>query len=223
MTILDTTGREILVAPLPDNFDGYPVLFSNRGLIQRHIYQHAVALGVKFHFGCRVSNYFEDESEARVTVNGKEITAEGIIACDGIHSCAREFVTGKRQKAPNSGFAIYRTWFSLDRLAEHPLTKRSAESKEDGFYIWIGLDTHVILFTSVAVRGCVLFCTHKVRKASFFLSSKMSSNVDKFRMTVNWSNWSPGVLLVSWQTCSRWLMAGTLSSKLQWSRRQKIN
>lgn len=166
MTIFDTAGRELLTAPLPEEFDGYPVLFSNRGLIQRHIYDYAVSIGVEFRFGCRVSTYFEGHSDgeaAGVIVNGDKIIADGVIACDGIHSLARGYVTGKEQKAPTSGFAIYRTWFSLDLLADNPLTKKFAESDEDGFYVWVGTDTHVIVFTSVAVRGCVLFCTHKVR------------------------------------------------------------
>lgn len=164
MTLFDKEGEELLTAPLPKDFDGYPVLFSNRGIIQKSIFEHAQSLGIKFRFGSRVTSYSEDDTGAEVVIGDNErVRADAIIACDGIHSPARKYITGVKQLARPSGFAVYRSWFSLDRLADHPLTKRFAESKVDEFYVWIGQDVHVILFTTIAVRGCVIFVTHKVR------------------------------------------------------------
>ena len=168
MTLFDRSGKELLTAPLPSHFDGFPVLFSNRGFIQKHIFDYAVSIGVKFHFGSRVQSYFEDETGAGVVIRGEHVKADGVIACDGIHSTARKYITGSQQKARTSGFAVYRSWFPLDGLANNPLTRRFAESKKDEFYVWLGPDTHVILFTTISVRGAVIFCTHKVITAAVF-------------------------------------------------------
>ncbi|KIW90820.1 uncharacterized protein Z519_08603 [Cladophialophora bantiana CBS 173.52] len=160
MTLFDKDGVELLTAPLPSEFDGYPVLFSNRGYIQKSVFEYAQSIGVKFRFGSRVKSYFEDDTGAGIIVGDERIRADAIIACDGIHSAARKYLTGAQQLARPSGFAVYRSWFSLDRLANHPLTKRFTESKVDQFYVWIGTDIHVILFTTIAVRGAVVFVTH---------------------------------------------------------------
>lgn len=164
MSLRDRLGKVLLTAPLPSEFGGFPVLFSNRGFIQKHIYEHALSIGVKFRFNSLVQDYFEDETGAGVVIGDERLRADGVIACDGIHSMARKYITGIQQKARTSGFAIYRSWFPLDRLADNPLTKRFAESSVDEFIVWIGPDTHVILSTTVSVKGAVFFVTHRVSK-----------------------------------------------------------
>lgn len=162
MTMFNTEGKELLCVPLPKEFDGHPVLFSNRGYIQKTIYEYACSIGVKFHFNSRIRSYSETAESATVSIGDGGICADGIIACDGIHSAARKYITGAQQMARTSGFAVYRSWFPLDRLANNPITKRFTESKDDEFYVWIGPYIHVILFTTIAVRGAVVFVTHKV-------------------------------------------------------------
>lgn len=162
MTIFDKHGGEVFTGPLPKEFDGYPVLFPNRGYIQEHVFTYAQSLGVKFHFGSRITSYFEDGNAAGIIVGDERISADGVIACDGIHSSARKYITGAQQHARTSGFAVYRSWFSLDCLAGNPLTKKFAESKVDEYYVWLGTDIHAILFTTVSVRGAVVYLTHKV-------------------------------------------------------------
>lgn len=162
MTMFNAEGKELLTAPLPSEFGGHPVLFSNRGYIQKTMYEYACSIGVKFRFNSRIRSYFEDAHSAGVIVGDEQITADVVIACDGVHSAARQYIPGVKHLARTSGSAVYRSWFSLDRLATHPLTKRFAESKVDEFYFWIGPMIHVILFTTIAVRGAVVFVTHKV-------------------------------------------------------------
>lgn len=162
MTIYDSSGKTLLKAPLPTEFDGMPVLYSNRGLLQRLILQHATLLGIKIRYGTRVKEYFEEEGCAGVVIDGERIQADGVIAADGIHSAARVHVIGIKQHPRTSGFAVYRTCFELGLLANDPLTKHFAESKEDSFQVWLGPNVHAILFILVDTRRAVIFCTHKV-------------------------------------------------------------
>jgi 2-polyprenyl-6-methoxyphenol hydroxylase-like FAD-dependent oxidoreductase len=163
MTMYNKDGKELLTAPLPKDFDGHPVLFSNRGYIQKVIAEYAQSLGVKLRLNSRVTSYFENADNAGVIVGDQIVTADAVIACDGIHSTARKYILGAQQLARTSGFAVYRSWFPLERLANDPFTERFVNSKVDEFYVWIGPDIHVILFTTIAVRGAVVFVTHKVR------------------------------------------------------------
>src|SRR5207249_2881452 len=112
------------------------VLYSNRGLLQRTIFEYASGLGIKFRLGCRVTKYFEEDNYAGVYVGDERIEGDAVIAADGVHSTARKHVIGIQQHPRTSGFAVYRTSFPLERLADNPLTKPFAESKRDIFKVW---------------------------------------------------------------------------------------
>ncbi|KAH7110711.1 hypothetical protein EDB81DRAFT_831495 [Dactylonectria macrodidyma] len=161
MAIHDKAGKSLLEAPMPTEFDGFPVLYSNRGLLQRLILEHANSLGIKIRFGVRVKEFFEQDDSVGIVVDGERLEADAVIAADGIHSTARKHVIGIHQHPRTSGFAVYRSCFPLDLLANDPLTKPLTEVKEDTFRVWLGSDTHAILFITVAVRQAVIFCTHK--------------------------------------------------------------
>lgn len=166
MTMFDKNGKVLIQPPLPEEFEGSPILYSNRGMIQKLMYEKAVSLGIKFHFGVRIQEYFESEQGAGVLIDGRRLQADGVIAADGVHSTAREHVLEIHQRPRTSGFAVYRCCFPLELLAADPLTSSYAESKTDLFHVWLGPDTHAILFTMVASKSAVLFCTHKVSRSS---------------------------------------------------------
>lgn len=141
---------------------GYRILYSNRGHLQQLIFDYAKSLGVRFRFGKRVNEYFEERDRAGVVIDGERIEADSVFAADGIHSAARKHVIGILQHPRTSGFAVYRTWFPLDLLAKDPLIKKFTETDVDLFYIWLGADTNAILFILVDLKSVVIFCTHKV-------------------------------------------------------------
>lgn len=126
------------------------------------MYEYAVELGVKFVFGKRVSEFFEDEKSAGIIVDGIKHSADLVIGADGVHSKTRAFVTGKQEKPQKSGFAVYRSWFSLDALVGKPLVEWIAKSDRDLIMVWIGEDTHSIITTNVKMRSITCFATHKV-------------------------------------------------------------
>ncbi|KAH8650770.1 hypothetical protein BGZ61DRAFT_375462 [Ilyonectria robusta] len=161
LTYFDWKGKPIIEAPLPQEFGGFPILYSKRGEIQRLMFEHAKSIGVKFRFGVRVTSYFEEGDKAGIYLGAERFEACGVIAADGIHSHARSVVTGKPATAKTSGFAIYRSWFNLDTLRDDPLTRAYAESPRDKFHVWLGHNTHCIVMTNTKLRGAVLFCTHK--------------------------------------------------------------
>ena len=162
MIMQDQNGEVLLSQDLPASYEGFPNMIAHRGETQRIMFEYAQSLGVEFEFDSRVTDYFEDNDGAGVVVNGERHAARGVIATDGIHSRARTYVSGNQSASESSGFAVYRSWFALDRLKNDPLTKPFTESEKDQWFVWIGRDIHAIVLTNIALQKCVCFCTHRV-------------------------------------------------------------
>lgn len=169
--IKDEKGRTLLTQPLPSEFDGYPELFCNRGRTLELLYEYAVKLGVKIEFNTKVTEIFEEEEFAGVYVGEQKFVADIVIAADGVHSRLRHLVTGAREKPQKSGYAVFRSWFSMKSLLDDPLTAQLGESKEDSLTIWIGKDCHAILVTDIHLQALSLSITHKVCILPITLSS----------------------------------------------------
>ncbi|KAF2186194.1 FAD/NAD(P)-binding domain-containing protein [Zopfia rhizophila CBS 207.26] len=161
MKIQDKNGKVLLDQPLPKDFGGFPNIYTSRTRLQNLLYECAISLGIHFTFNALIADYFEDESSAGIFFGGEKYVANFVIVADGVHSKGRAFVTGSGDKAKKSGFAVYRSWFGLENLRSHPLTRSIAESDKDQFAIWIAEDTHTILTTNVRLQSCTCFATHK--------------------------------------------------------------
>lgn len=161
LKIMDQAGKALLDQPLPPDYEGHPNCFSHRGMTQQWMYNYALSLGIEFQFSSRISEFFEDESSAGIIIDGQRHSADFVIGADGVHSKARNFVTGKPEKPQKSGFAVYRSWFPLENLVGNPRTEWIATSPKDLMMIWIGKDTHAIITTNVKLKSLTCFATHK--------------------------------------------------------------
>lgn len=122
---------------------------------------HLRDLGVPVVFGKRIESYFETETEAGVVVDGEMVTADCVIACDGVHSKARPFVTGIDDKPYSTGYATYRAWFDATEAKKNPKLAWMFEGDSDKMETYIGQDMHCILGTCSGMRGVVWNITHK--------------------------------------------------------------
>ncbi|KAH7351465.1 hypothetical protein BKA66DRAFT_575559 [Pyrenochaeta sp. MPI-SDFR-AT-0127] len=161
LKIQDKNGKLLLEQPLAKDFDGFPNIYTNRTRLQNLLYKHALSLGVQFTFNARVTEYFEEDTAAGLILNGTKHVADVVLVADGVHSKGRAFLTGAPEKAMKSGFAVYRSWFPLDRLSGNELTWQYASADKDQFEIWIAEDTHAVLTTNVKEQTCTCFATHK--------------------------------------------------------------
>jgi len=74
--------------------------------------------------------------------NGEEITADVIVAADGIKSTARELVLGYEDKPKSSGYACFRAYFKGAHLKDDPECREFVE--KECVNIWIGNDVHLV-------------------------------------------------------------------------------
>lgn len=142
---LDTWGRRV---------NGH------RAELHRIVFEHAKQRGIGIRVGRHVTGYFETESEAGVLCDdGDKYTADVVLAAEGVKSPGRRIVLRFDDKPQPSGYAIYRAWFSTEKLKENPLTRRFVEG--DSHNGWIGRDIH---FLAAAIKGGAEIswvCTHK--------------------------------------------------------------
>lgn len=122
----------------------------HRGELHSIIYQHAKDRGIDIRLGQRVTDYFETDHHAGVVVNGqKRLTADVVIAAEGVRSRGRKIVLGFDDNPKSSGYAVYRAWFPGDAIADNEMLKRFVVNG-DTHQGWIGPDIH---FLASSLKG----------------------------------------------------------------------
>ncbi|KAG7046469.1 salicylate hydroxylase [Colletotrichum scovillei] len=156
------TGEIVLTQRRPPADPEAPVLNGHRGELHEVIYNYAKdELAIPIHLGQPVTDYFEDQDAAGIQFqDGRKVSADVVIAADGVRSKARELVLGHKDKPQSSGYAIWRAWFSADALLADPRTKQFCENG-DTFNGWIGPDAHFLFSTLKGGRDCSWVLTHK--------------------------------------------------------------
>ena len=160
---VNKAGEMVLSQKLPQHHEGYPNLYAHRSYSQILFYEYAMSLGIKIIFDTRVTEYFENDHEAGIIVDGERVTADCVVAADGVHSKARKSVTGVEDIPKASGFAIFRCFCPIEPFLRDPKVNHLIPEKGDRLIIWIGEDTHGIIQTQKQLDGITVFLTHKVQ------------------------------------------------------------
>ena len=137
----------------------------HRGEIHQVVYQHAVDRGIDIRLGQNVTDYFETDTEAGVTVSNLDgsttkLTADCVFAAEGVRSPGRKIVLGYIDRPKPSGYAIYRAWFPSDALATNPRTSHLVVNG-DTHCGWIGPDVHFLTASIKDGKDFSWVLTHK--------------------------------------------------------------
>ncbi|KAI0420109.1 putative monooxygenase [Xylaria grammica] len=136
-------------------FDGH------RGEFHEIVYKHALAAGVDVRLGARVEDYFESDDEAGVVLDsGERITANVVLAAEGVRSRGRKIVLGYDDAPKASGYAVYRVWFDAAEIAKDP-DLRFFTDHGDKHVAWLGPDVHFIAASVKNGKDFSWVCTHK--------------------------------------------------------------
>ncbi|KAM7213542.1 hypothetical protein V8F06_011097 [Rhypophila decipiens] len=117
--------------------------------------------GIPIRMGCEVVAYDDSDPSPSLTLaSGEVLTADVIVACDGIKSLARHLVLGARDDPVSSGYACFRAYFEpSEEMKADP--RRNAFLKQDSVNFWIGPDLHVVQNTLRGGREFNWILTHK--------------------------------------------------------------
>jgi 2-polyprenyl-6-methoxyphenol hydroxylase-like FAD-dependent oxidoreductase len=131
-------GELILKQNWKDNERAYGRNYNgHRGQIHQIVFDYAKDIGIDIRLGHKVMDYFETETEAGVVTNGQRFVGDLVLAADGVRSKGRTIVLGYEDKPKASGYAAYRAWFDVGRMAEDPDFAFLFE-KDDDVCCWIG-------------------------------------------------------------------------------------
>jgi len=189
-----------------------PTLDIHRGDLHAALLRYCRESGVEFQQGVRISAYEETDKDASVIINGEKVTADVVLAADGIKSTGREIVLGFADAPKSSGYAIFRAFYPASLIKNNPLIGYMATCGFEQRNVWIGQDCHFI---------CALFNNCKE------LTWKMT-HLDNSEVTESWSSkgsvddalewakgWDPKVVaiieatradsaeLIDWKLCYR--------------------
>ena len=139
----------------------------HRAEIHEAVYRHALARGIDVRLGQNVTDYFENDDEAGVVCNGERLTADCVLAAEGVKSRGRKIVLGFEDRPKASGYAVYRAWMSSDELAKNDRTKHMVLNG-DTHNGWIGEDKH---FLAASIKNGKEF--------SWVLTHKDEANIDE--------------------------------------------
>ena len=119
------TGELVMNQKSPPWNHEAPVFNGHRGEFHSVVFNYVKDdLGIPIRLGSRITRYFENESEAGITLDsGENITADVVIGADGVRSKARELVLGYVDKPKSSGYAVFRAWFTNEDMIKDPETK----------------------------------------------------------------------------------------------------
>lgn len=94
--------------------------------------------------GCEVAAYDDADPTPSLTLaSGETLTADVIVAADGIKSLARHLVLGARDDPVSSGYACFRAYFEPSpEMRADPA--RNAYLDGDCVNFWIGDDVHLV-------------------------------------------------------------------------------
>ncbi|KAI1083684.1 putative monooxygenase [Whalleya microplaca] len=134
----------------------------HRGQMHQVVSNYATELGVEFRFGEKVVQYIDGDRPAVVTHKGNRYEGDVVIAADGPRSLARQQVLNLPDTKVNSGYAIFRAYFTLgDEHRKNPYLKDFCDPTIDHTKLWIAKDFHMIIYTWNHGKDLGWVLTHK--------------------------------------------------------------
>ncbi len=135
----------------PAAFDRYgvPYLLMHRGDL--HAALHGAVPDDTIRYDHKVAGVEQSDSSVTLTFEtGETVTADALIASDGVHSIVRESLLGA-EDARFTGRLAYRTAFPASLMNGYELLDDSAK--------WWGPDRHIVIYYVTAARDEIYFTT----------------------------------------------------------------
>lgn len=146
--------------------DHYHYQFAgHRGEMHKLCMDYAAEVGVDIRLGDVVADYLDTTGDGPVGVileSGEHIMGDVVVAADGPRSMARQKVLGLPDSKVNSGYAIFRAFYTLtDEHKSNPLIGSFSDPNKDVTKMWVGPDVHCLVYVWNKGRDIGWVITHK--------------------------------------------------------------
>ncbi|KAM0197927.1 hypothetical protein ACHAPI_004659 [Fusarium lateritium] len=151
------------------------------------ILQYATLLGIDVRLSARVVDYFEDSNEGGVVLDtGAKITADLVVAADGIGSRSGLIVKGERDQPTSSGYAMLRATYPIERLRQNPILRKYLQDRSSTKGI-VRPGAHVVTGSSGDNVSWML--THKDKDPDGKERAPASDPIEALQYVQGWVPW----------------------------------
>ncbi|KAJ5402817.1 uncharacterized protein N7487_008713 [Penicillium crustosum] len=153
----DVIGLTRLIPNFREQF-GAPYYVIHRANFHSALHKRALDLGVTVKVASRVVGY-NIEGPSIVLGNGETVSADLVVAADGVKSVARGTLDQSGKPTfQKTGFAAYRATVDVERIKEDP--ELSWLLEKPALNIWIGDQRHVMTYTIGAGKSFNMVLSH---------------------------------------------------------------
>ncbi|KAJ6153578.1 hypothetical protein N7470_006537 [Penicillium chermesinum] len=190
-----------------------PYWVVHRGDYHKALHDLAVDLGVTIKLGSKVVSY--DSAAPSISLeDGQIISADLVIAADGVLSKARKIVLGDADRPPHlTGFAAYHAVVDMDRMREDPEISWLLE--KPSLNLWVGDNRHVMSYPLSSDKTFNMVLSHPDNSDG----TECGDNSEKHLpdMQEEFAGWDPVLMKIIGlidSTIKRPLYSGSLTSRL---------
>lgn len=126
-----------------------PSLAIYRAKLHELLFEYAKNLGIQVEFSATAVEYFENDEQGGVVLSdGRRLTADVVVAADGVGSRSWELVAGSRDPPISSGFVMYRVTFPVAPALENPVIAAEFAGYKDRAFLYAGPGAHIVICKS---------------------------------------------------------------------------
>ncbi|KAM0711448.1 hypothetical protein Q7P35_002188 [Cladosporium inversicolor] len=121
-----------LIGTFPIGDPENPSLAIYRSKLHKLLYEYALELNIPMEFSATLSEYVETQDHGgAILVDGRRLTADLVVAADGIGSKSWALVLGKKYAPISSGFVLYRVTFPAAPALKNPVIAKELKECRD--------------------------------------------------------------------------------------------
>ncbi|CAI7652439.1 unnamed protein product [Penicillium manginii] len=134
-----------LIGTFPIGNPDDPSLAIYRSKLHNVLYEYAEQLGIPIEFSATASEFFETDDHGGVVLSdGRRLTADIVVAADGVGTKSWALVVGSKEPPISSGFVLYRVTFPVAPALENPILAAELEGFKDRAFLHAGPGAHIV-------------------------------------------------------------------------------
>ncbi|KAJ0304936.1 hypothetical protein COL5a_004422 [Colletotrichum fioriniae] len=147
---------------------------------------YATELGIPIETGQEVEDLFETKDLGGVVLaDGSKLTADIVVAADGVGSRSWGLVTGTKEKPISSGFALYRASYRAEEALKVPAIAEFFKDKREWTSLHISPGAH--FFTGLSPTEFCWGLTHRDEGAAVEDWNRIADSTGAFKYVEGWA------------------------------------
>ena len=134
-----------LIGSFPIGDPNDPSLAIYRSKLHNVLYEYAFELGIPIEFSATALEFFEaDDYGGVVLSDGRRLTADVVVAADGVGSKSYALIVGSKEPPISSGFVLYRVTFPVASALGNPAIAAELDGFKDRAFLHAGPGAHMV-------------------------------------------------------------------------------